>query len=300
MATLTQPYVASGVAPWRAVVRALRPHQWSKNLLLFLPLVCAHQIGNSFLWEQVGLAFLLFSLGASGQYLINDLLDREADRLHPIKRNRPVASGQLSPMAAVVLAAGLIGVSLAGAGALSLEFLLVVALYQVLTPMYSLWLKRQAILDVLLLACLFTLRVFAGGAVTGIVVSPWLLTFSLFLFLMLAILKRFAEIRSQGESIAVRGYQTEDESILIALGIAAGYLSVLVMAFYIQQPTTTAMYRHAGRLWLLCPILLYWISRLWLIAFRRRMPGDPLDFSLTDGVSYLVMVSSCAVVYASV
>lgn len=282
------------------MIRALRIHQWSKNLLLALPILCAHQLSDPQRVLQLALAFVCFCLGASGQYLLNDTLDAEADRVHPTKRFRPVASGQVSVASARLLAAILIPASLAGGWFISRDFFLLSIVYHVLTVAYSYWLKHQAIVDVLLLACLYVLRVFAGGAATGIQVSQWLLTFSLFFFLTLAVLKRFAEMRSRTDNSAVRDYFPGDEYLLAAMGVSAGYLSVLVLAFYIQQPITTGLYRQPGWLWLLCPLLLHWISRLWLIAFRRAMPGDPLDFSLTDAASYLTVVLASLLVYTAI
>jgi 4-hydroxybenzoate polyprenyltransferase len=282
------------------MIRALRLHQWSKNLLLLLPIFCAHQAGNGVLWEPLALAFLFFSLGASGQYLLNDLLDRGADGAHPEKSTRPIAQGDIAPWQAVAVAALLIGVALVGAWRVNREFFEVVALYQVLTTAYSVKLKHRALMDVIVLACLFTLRVFAGGAATNITVSPWLLTFALFFFLMLAVLKRFAELEAPHASEGVRDYRPGDQFLLASMGISAGFLSVLVLAFYIQQPQTVLLYSRPDRLWLLCPVLLYWISRMWLIAHRGDMRRDPLDFALLDGVSYLVLGVSAVVAYAAI
>ncbi|MBL8295661.1 MAG: UbiA family prenyltransferase [Bryobacterales bacterium] len=279
---------------------ALRLHQWTKNLLLLLPVVCAHQVGD---WAHLSLvfwAFLFFSAGTSGQYLINDLLDLEADRAHPIKKGRAIASGRVSRRSAIVTAALLLSVSLAGAFWINNNFLGLMAGYHFLTLAYTGWLKHKAIVDVLLLACLYTLRVFAGGAATDIVVSQWLLTFSLFFFFMLAVLKRFAEMRWRSTELRVRDYHSADQLLLAGIGIPAGQLSVLVLAFYIQQPGTTELYHHPEWLWLLCPLLLYWASRMWLIAHRGAMPGDPLDFSLTDPLSYGALAAAGMIVYKAV
>jgi 4-hydroxybenzoate polyprenyltransferase len=282
------------------MIRLFRVHQWSKNLLLLLPILCAHEVGNRSLWPRLGLAILFFSLGASGQYVLNDLRDLADDRAHPRKRKRPLAAGEVGVASAWVSGVGLIAASLAGSWWVGSSFLGVAVLYHLLTFAYSLWLKHQAVVDVLVLAVLFTLRVFAGGAATGIQVSPWLLTFALFFFLMLAVLKRFAEMRAREPDTRIRDYRGGDEYLLAALGVPAGYLSVLVVAFYIQQPQTTVLYSQPELLWLLCPILLYWSSRMWLVAHRRLMEKDPLDFALTDPASYVVLMAIGAVAYAAI
>lgn len=262
--------------------------------------MCAHEAGNWSHFSRVLWAFLFFSLGASGQYLINDLFDLDADRVHPIKKNRAIAAGRVSARAAGAVAALLVALSLAGAFWINTEFFQLVGAYHVLTLGYTAWLKHKAVVDVLMLACFYTLRVFAGGAAGGVVVSQWLLTFSLFFFFMLAVLKRFAEMRWRGGERKVRDYGSEDQLLLAGIGIPAGQLAILVVAFYIQQPTTANLYRQPGWLWLICPLLLYWTSRMWLIAYRGAMPGDPLNYALTDRLSYGTLALAGMVVYTAV
>jgi 4-hydroxybenzoate polyprenyltransferase len=252
----------------------------------------------------VAWAFVALSLCASGTYIVNDLLDREADRLHPTKRSRPFASGALSPGVGWTLAAGLVTAAF-GLAALSLTpaFLVTLAIYLAATLAYSLRLRREPVLDVLVLAGLYALRVFAGAAATGIPVSEWLLAFSLFFFLDLALLKRYAELRMLETDIGARdngrGYQVDDAAMLRGIGPATGFLAVLVLALYLTSPDVAALYRSPALLWLAAPLLLYWTSRMWLLAHRNRMPDDPVLFTVTDPVSWVVGALTAAVVAAA-
>jgi 4-hydroxybenzoate polyprenyltransferase/phosphoserine phosphatase len=278
-------------ARWRALLRALRPHQWAKNALLFVPLLAAHRAGDLVLIGSACVAFVAFSLCASAVYVLNDMLDLEADRAHARKSKRPFASGDL-PLAAGF---GLIPALLAGAvlAAIPLpgQFQLTLAGYALLTSAYSLGLKGMVLIDALALAGLYTLRVIAGAAAVSVPLSFWLLLFSLFLFLSLALVKRYAELdalrRRQQLEAAGRGYHVEDLPMLEALGISAGYLSVLVLALYINSPATVPLYRHPQAIWPLCFLLLYWVTRLWMKTHRGRMHDDPVVFALSDRVSLL-------------
>jgi len=280
--------------------RALRPHQWLKNLLVFLPLIAAHN-GEPLAWFQGLAAFVCFCLVASSVYVLNDLHDLAADRAHPRKRGRPFASGELALGFGLLLAPSLLAAGLTLALlALPLEFLLLLLGYFGLTLAYSLWLKRVAVLDILLLSGLFTWRVLAGGAATGIVLSPWLLAFSTFLFFALAAVKRHVEIadaaeRGEASQIMGRGYRTDDLPLIRTLSVTSGLLAVLVVALYVNSDQVVTLYRSPEALWLLCLLLLYWVTRIFLLAERRQMHDDPVVFAAKDPVTYLVALLGGAV-----
>ncbi|MEI9928747.1 MAG: UbiA family prenyltransferase [Sphingomonas sp.] len=284
-------HVPIGIRPY---VRALRVYQWAKNLLVFLPLIAGH----SFTPEAIGramLAFLCFSLAASSAYVINDLLDIPGDRHHPRKRARAFASGTVPVAHGPPIALLLMAAALGGALFLPLAFVGVLTLYIVLTLGYSHMLKRRVLVDVITLGGLYTIRVLAGVVALDAHESPWLLMFSLFLFLSLAIVKRCSELvaRRGGSQATIigRGYRVEDTPVLFGLGAAAGYGAVLVVALYIASPEVQVLYTHPGRLWLLCPLFLYWISRVLILSNRDELHDDPVIFAFTDRVSW--MVAAC-------
>jgi 4-hydroxybenzoate polyprenyltransferase len=276
----------------------MRPHQWLKNALVFVPLLATHRVYEvDLLWQGL-LAFVAFSLCASSAYLLNDLLDLPSDRHHPHKRDRPFASGQLPLVHGLALAPLLLLVGLALGAFLSPILCGILALYYALTLSYSLRLKDVVILDVLTLAGLYTLRVMAGSAAFDVPPSAWLLAFCVFLFFSLAMIKRYAELVAmravEGAKAHARAYLLEDSELLAALGAASGYLSVLVLALYI---TSDAMHDPDVRyqlIWLVCVLLLYWISYMWLMAHRARMHDDPLVFALRDRVSQIVIALMAA------
>ena len=274
------------------LLRALRVHQWAKNALLFVPMLAAHRALELSVLLPALVAFAAFCLCASSVYVTNDLLDLPADRRHPSKRRRPFAAGDLSPRTGMLLAPVLLGAGLAAAWSLPSSFLLLLAGYLATTLAYSLVLKQVAILDVLVLAALYTARIFAGTLATGVPTSSWLFTFSMFLFLSLALVKRFSELRRlaglDDTAAPGRGYVASDATLLGNLGTASGYLAVLVLALYLTGRDVTALYLHPERLWLLCPLLLYWISRVWMLAHRDVIDDDPLVFALRDRVSWTV------------
>lgn len=274
----------------REVGRAMRLHQWAKNVLLFVPLVLAHQVMTPTAALAALAAFVAFGLLASSVYVQNDLLDLEADRHHARKRFRPFASGALPIRFGLLLAPLLIALSVGISLFLPPLFLGVLGLYFVVTVSYSFYFKRKPILDVLLLSLLYTVRIVAGGAAVGITVSPWLLAFSMFFFLNLAYVKRFSELRElPGESsLRARGYARTDLEGLADLGVASGYVSILVVALYINSPEVRTLYSSPQVLWLLCPLLVYWVSRVWLLARRGKMHDDPVVFALRDRVSYAI------------
>lgn len=288
----------------RNYLRALRPHQWSKNVLVFIPLFASHQIGDAFLLWSAALAFLAFSLCASSVYLLNDLLDLPADRRHARKKHRPFASGAIHPLNGVLLIPLLIAAAFGIALLLPDQFLLLLAGYFTLTTAYSLWLKSKVLFDVLVLAGLYTLRIIAGATAIAVAPSFWLLAFSMFLFLSLAMVKRYTEVDGLKESgrtsISGRGYQATDLHTLNSLGSSSGYLAVLVLALYINSDDVRRMYSHPQLIWLLCPILLYWVSRLWLAAARGKMHDDPVVFAFRDTVSrWIALISIVIVALAS-
>lgn len=284
-------------------LHGLRIHQWSKNLLLFAPLASAHRLMDLSALADAALAFLLFGCCASGTYLINDLLDLDADRRHPRKCSRPLASGRIALTQGAAVAVALICSSVAlAAMTLPPLFVLVLLLYVATTLWYSFWLKRMAMVDVLSLAGLYTLRVLAGSAATLVVPSFWLLAFAMFLFLSLAMAKRYAELRSMldsgGDRASGRGYSVADLPLLQSFGIAAGYVCVLVFALYVNLGAP-GQYSKPQIMWFVCALLLYWISRVWLKTYRGQMLMDPVVFALTDRPSLIVAALSAALVLAA-
>ncbi len=305
------------VSPLKAWLKAIRVHQWAKNFLIFLPLLLAHAWAPG-LVAGAALAFLSFGLCASATYIVNDLLDLEADRQHPRKRLRPFASGDLSALAGVVIVVLFLAASLTLAmlvprviDALSPDFSLLnphrflvwLGIYLVTTLAYSLRFKRVALVDVIVLSGLYTIRILAGSAATGIVVSTWLAGFAIFFFLSLAFVKRFAELENLrergGVSIGGRGYHIADIEQLRSFGSASGYASVVVLTLYISNLDAAQLYRHTNRLWLLVPVLLLWISRLWLQASRGRLDEDPVVYAITDRRSLLLGLVVVAIVLSA-
>lgn len=276
-----------------AALRAMRPQQWVKNLLVFLPMLAAHQFGPHTLAQGL-VAFLAFSLVASSVYLLNDLLDIGSDRAHPRKRNRPLASGALPLSHGMAMVPLLLAMGLGLGLVLQPLFLPVLLGYYLLTIAYSLWLKRKPILDICVLATLYTLRLAAGGAAMGIVPSVWLLSFSAFLFFALAAVKRQAELvdmahRNQVEA-AGRGYRVSDLPVVTQMATASGFVAVLVFMLYLNEPVTRDLYANPMILWAVCLLLLYWVARMILLAQRGQMDDDPVAFAVRDRVSQIVLL----------
>ena len=285
------PGARGGLRTW---LRALRIHQWAKNLLLFVPLLTAHLVFEPEAIAQAVLAFVAFGLCASSVYLLNDLLDLPSDRLHPRKRRRPFAAGQLSVLSGLIAAPLLLAAAFTLAVlCLPERFVLALAGYYALTCAYSFWLKRVEMLDVVVLAALYTARIIAGTFALSLPLSFWLLAFSMFLFLSLALVKRYTELalmRERGRNDAAgRGYSVDDLPLIASLGGTSGYLAVLVLALYINSPVSEQLYTQPKYLWLLCPLLLYWISRTWLLTHRGQMHDDPLVYALRDRISLLTL-----------
>lgn len=277
----------------RAALRALRPHQWSKNALLFLPMVAAHDFSKL---GVVVLGFLAFCLTASAVYVINDLVDLAADRAHPRKRQRPFAAGDLSAATGVVMAVALLsGAVVLGALTGTFVFIGTLLLYLAATFAYSLWLKSKLVIDILMLAGLYTVRIVAGGAAAGIVLSPWMLGFSMFIFLALAAVKRQAELTDQlasGRASKGRAYEVDDLPVLRAIGLSASQSAVVVLALYISSPDVQTLYSTPAILWLICPLLLYWSFRMVMKAHRGEMTDDPIVFAFTDPTC-IAVVAAC-------
>ena len=275
----------------RTLVKAIRLHQWTKNVLLFAPLLLSHQLTARSLAAAVA-AFFCFCFMASANYLVNDMLDIESDRRHRSKRLRPFAAGDLSVQGGIALSLALFLASVALLPELPRAFAMWLGLYIVATLSYSLYLKRVAVVDVLLLSGLYTLRLLAGGAGTGTEISQWLAGFSSFLFLSLAMVKRFSEIENLrergGAATDGRGYLAADLEQIRSFGTSSAYAAVVVFMLYIARPDVTELYRHATRLWLIVPLLIYWLNRVWLLASRGELDDDPVIFAMRDGMSLAV------------
>ena len=288
----------------RDYLQALRPQHWLKNLLVFVAVLAAHRVVEPVLWARTFVEFMAFCCFASSGYLVNDLCDLQADRQHPQKRLRPFASGRL-PLAYALTAAAALGVlGCVLAGLLSTLSLGVVLLYFALTLGYSFTLKRVVLLDVLVLAVLYTLRIVAGAAAISSWPSVWLLAFSMFLFISLAFIKRYAELMvmraTAGDQATARGYELSDAELLASKGTASAYAAVLVLAVYIAGATVNAPYSRHQLIWLVCPLLLYWVGYLWLIAHRGKMHHDPLVFALRNRTSRALILLMLVIVLAAI
>lgn len=284
----------------KAILRAMRPHQWAKNALGFVPLITSHQLGDVRKLTAAFTAFLAFGFCASAVYVINDLLDIESDRAHPRKRLRPFAAGDLSVPAGVVLASTLLALAAIGAIATaSVPFVYVLLIYVLTTTAYSTRLKREPVVDVFVLASLYVLRLFGGAVVTGVVISNWLLGFALFIFLSLAFVKRYTELVGQGGNMPGRGYSAADNAWMASIGISAGYMAVVILALYVDSSDVAALYTHPRFLWLLCPVILFWITRMWFRACRQQMDDDPVLEALRDPASYACALTVGAALLAA-
>ncbi|MES2886753.1 MAG: UbiA family prenyltransferase [Pseudomonadota bacterium] len=281
---------------WR---RMLRVHQWLKNMLLFVPIFAAHELTQSSIWTSLLIAFVSFSLCASSVYIANDLLDLESDRLHPRKRNRPFASGTVPAWWGVALAPLLLLASAWLGSYAGGAFLPWLAFYFVLTCLYSWGLKRLMLVDCLTLAVLYTLRIIAGAAAAGLALSFWLLAFSVFLFLSLAFVKRYAELEVQvlsgNQKAHGRGYYTSDAPLVQTLGITSGYAAVVVLALYLNSEAVVKLYRIPEFMWSAVPVLLFWVSWMWMQAHRGNMHDDPLVFAVKDRSSLVAGVAFAVV-----
>jgi 4-hydroxybenzoate polyprenyltransferase len=285
----------------RVYAKALRAHQWAKNTLVFVAALASGKLMQLHSLSALGLVFVAFCCVASAGYLINDLLDLESDRAHPTKRNRPLASGAMPVYQGVALAAVLMVGGLAAAAYVSQVVGVILLLYLVLTLTYSYVLKRIVLIDAITLASLYTVRVLAGAAAIRVVPSMWLLAFSTFIFFSLALVKRCTELivmaESQRAKTRGRDYRVSDAPYLQSMGIASGYLAVLVIALYLDSPNATSLYHRPMVLWAMCPLFLFWVSHLWIKTGRHEMHDDPLVFSIKDRTSWIFFLS-IAVVWA--
>jgi 4-hydroxybenzoate polyprenyltransferase len=298
---------ASRPTNWRGSAktwaRALRVYQYAKNTLVFVPLVTAHQISLAALGDAL-LAFLAFSACASGAYLMNDLLDLAADRQHPTKRHRPLAAGELPIASALMAIPALWLVAVAASLCISSVFLAVLGAYLATTIAYSLLLKKKMLLDVVTLAGLYTLRIIAGAVGAGVVLSEWLLMFSLFVFTSLALIKRFSELTMrQGAGLADpanRDYKIGDLQIIAAMAAASGMNAVIVFSLYVSSSAVTALYSRPWMLWLMNPLLLYWFGRALMMAHRREMPDDPILYTFRDNASRITVAAMICIMLAAI
>ncbi len=277
-----------GIARLWPYLKAMRPHQWLKNTLIFLPLMAAHATDPG-LWLAAALAMVAFSVTASSVYLLNDLLDIGADRTHPRKRLRPFAAGTAGLVPGAALAGGLLLLAAAITAVLPLAFVAALAVYYALTLAYSMGLKRLLVVDIVTLGGLYTMRVIAGGAATGLALSPWMLAFCGFLFFALAAVKRQAELvdgrRTGREKAAGRAYTVEDWPVVTMIGLSAGHAAVVVLALYVASDKVQSLYATPAVLWGICPVLLFWICRMVMMTHRGQMTDDPLVFAVRDPVS---------------
>jgi len=275
---------------FRTYLKGIRAHQWVKNILVFTPLLLAHKFNDNMVIVQSLLAFILFSFIASSIYILNDLFDLTADRLHSKKKTRPWASGDLS------IPLGLISIVFFSLTSLFITFNcdissgLLLLSYFVLNLLYSFKLKSLLLIDVILLALMYNLRIIFGGLMADIPISPWLLTFSVFFFLGLAFIKRYAELKKHTVSSKQnsRAYQPDDQTMIAIIGVSSSLLSVLVFALYLNSPAVIELYKNNNYLWLITPALLYWVSRTWVLVYRGILDDDPVAFAIKDKATYFV------------
>ena len=280
---------SSSLDQWAAL---LRMHQYVKNTLVFVPLITSHRFTFDAIATSV-LAFLAFSLCASAVYIVNDLVDVQADRHHPKKRNRPLASGALPTWPAAALSLILLGAAVGVSLCISWQFVATLAAYFALTTAYTFVLKRKMLVDVIVLSLLYSVRVIAGGVAISVPVSEWLLAFSMFIFTTLALLKRYVELSRRLDAglsdPGNRNYKVGDIGIVAALAAASGFNAVTVFALYISSESARQLYAHSQVLWLICPLLMYWIGRALLMAHRRYMDDDPIVFAFKDRPSLIIL-----------
>ncbi|WP_145603956.1 UbiA family prenyltransferase [Yersinia intermedia] len=274
-------------------LKEIRIHQWAKNLLIFIPLLAAHEVSKSELLFYSMLAFLAFGFCASSVYLLNDLVDLEADREHKTKRNRPLASGMIPLVHGIIAAIIFLIIAISITLFLPWQFAISLSAYYIITLAYSFSLKSKVVVDVATLALLYSMRIVAGAAATGIMLSNWLISFSMFIFFSLAIVKRVVELKA-AESVGKikgRGYYPTDMPLLLASGISAGYISILVFVLYIDSSSSLQNYSNPGILYLIAPILFIWLTRVWLLTWRNEMHDDPVAFAIKDRASQLMGIT---------
>ncbi|KJS20084.1 MAG: UbiA prenyltransferase [Hoeflea sp. BRH_c9] len=287
-----------------AIFKSIRVHQWLKNVLIAVPLVLNHEYAIAGLVLAALAAFFSFSFLASAVYIINDIADLANDRQHPRKRLRPLASGAVSIPVVSVVAVVLVLASVGLASLLPPLFWAVLALYAVITTAYTFVLKRKLLVDVFTLAGLYTVRIIAGAAATGIELSFWLLAFSIFFFLSLALVKRYVELdelaEADGTPLKGRSYMGCDKDMIGQAGVASAFSAAMVLALYVDSTEVAAMYPQASLLWPLCPLILYMLLRIWILARRSQMHEDPVVFIMRDWRSQMTTAAgACLVILAA-
>lgn len=286
------------------IFKEIRVYQWVKNLLIFVPLLLSHTFLNSDLVIDSIIAFIAFSLCASSVYVINDICDVEADKKHPVKKFRPLAAGLIPISTARIIAVILFSIALVIALNLNQQFVWVFCAYFILTLAYSFGLKAIVLIDVLILGGLYTFRLIAGVVAINVDFSYWLIVFSFFVFMSLAMIKRFTELKnmqSRNETVMThRGYEVSDTGLLLIMGVVSSYIAVLVVALYIHDPLIVTKYTSPVWLWLVIPAMTYWLSRIWMIANRGNLTEDPVLFALKDRVSYVVVLVCLASVLLAI
>lgn len=292
--------LAAAPAALKDYLKAMRLHQWVKNILIFLPIILSHQVFDIGKIGAAVAAFAGFSLCASATYIINDILDIRADRRHPRKQRRPFAAGRIGIPQGLMVSALLLAASFAVAFLFTSPLVaLLFAGYIAFTLTYSFYLKEKLLVDAMALGILYGYRILIGGAATDVVVSDWLIAFSVFFFLGLALVKRYTEISQKTAGpdgkISGRGYYVGDREIVGVLGVVASYTSVLILSLYITSPDVAILYHEPRILWVICLVMIYWLGRVWTLAHRGQMPDDPIVFALRDKVSLL-----CGLVCAGV
>lgn len=293
----------SGKPAWRVWLKELRIHQSLKNLLLFLPLIAAHAFGDTRSLLLVVGGFIAFTFMASSVYLLNDLLDLRSDRLHARKSQRPLAAGRILPLGALAVSAALAVIALVGSAFIGVEFTVVLVLYAILTCLYSFWLKRVTLVDVIVLAMLYMIRILAGAVITNIALSFWFTGVTLFLFISLALVKRFTELSrhiptADEHRIPGRGYSASDSMVILPLGIGSGMAVLILLAIYLQSDAVATLYPSAAILWLVIPTMFYWIGNIWIQAGRGTIHDDPIIFALRNRAS-LISAGLVAVLFIS-
>ncbi|WP_086934328.1 UbiA family prenyltransferase [Agarilytica rhodophyticola] len=294
--------VNNKISTSKALIKAMRPHQWAKNALVFVPLIFSHSYTDASLLLLALITFFVFSFCASGIYIINDLLDIEADRMHTSKKKRPFAAGDLLPVKGVFVSFFLIAIPLL-ISAIFLGFFstLVFVTYIILTNLYSFYLKHKSTIDVVTLTCLYTIRIIAGGVAIGASLSPWLLNFSLFFFLSLAYMKRYIELSGikRNGKLNGRNYDVSEMDVILTTGIVNGGLAVLTLSMYLNSDFVTSSYASPQVLWLICPLLMFWVYRAWMWAKREKIDDDPVVFALKDRISLVTVALTGALVIIS-
>ncbi len=289
---------------WKDYLKAIRCYQWLKNLLIFVPVITSLSFYSFHILLEACAAFFAFSFTASSGYVINDLMDLGADRVHPRKRFRPFASGKLSVISGVIVAFVLFGAGLFIASQLNKWFLLVTIGYFIISVSYSVYLKKIALYDVFILGLLYSTRVIAGGIVTHIPISFWLIAFSTFLFLSLAFVKRYSELMKSNDKKGLlstgRGYVSQDLNLLQIMGISNGFLSVVVFSLYIDSPEVSRLYSHPKLLWSVSLLFLFWINHIWLVTTRGKMKDDPIVFAIKDVTSYIIFFIIAFIMFLSI